>query len=105
MAKKSSTIDKFRELQQHAENARHEAKHEILVKAKAILAELKQLGFTFQLIEHKGGKRAAGVGPCPVCRFETLPPHDGRTHRGQGDKKKPFTRVQLRKLGLQKVSA
>lgn len=107
MAKKPTTIDKFKELQQHAENARNEAKEEVLMKAKEVLAELKELGFTYQLIEHRPtalGKGTITMGPCSVCKFETLPPHDGRTHRFQGDDKQPFTRAQLRKLGFQKVS-
>lgn len=104
MAKKPSTIDKFRELQQHAEDARLAARDEILLKAKKILTELKQLGFTYQLIEHKGGKRVGAMSFCPVCRFETIPQHDGRTHRFQGDEKKPLTRYELRKLGFQKVA-
>jgi hypothetical protein len=106
MTKKPTTIDKFKDLQLRADKVRNEAKQEALAKAKEALAELKDLGFTFQLIEHKEtalGKGTVAAGPCSLCKFETTPPHDGRAHRSQGDEKVPFTRAQLKKLGLQKL--
>lgn len=49
------------------------------------------------------GKGSVTEGECPICKFETSPPHDGRKHRFQGDDKKPLTAAELREFGLQKV--
>jgi hypothetical protein len=45
-----------------------------------------------------GLRRAA----CPICEFQTTPPHDGRTHRNQ-KKKGPFAAAELKEKGLLKV--
>jgi DNA-binding protein H-NS len=47
------------------------------------------------------GKRAKAVA-CPICEFQTTPPHDGRTHRNQ-KKKAPFSAAELTEKGLAKV--
>jgi hypothetical protein len=39
---------------------------------------------------------------CPVCGFATTPSHDARKHRGQGNKKRPFTSKQLKEFGFVK---
>jgi DNA-binding protein H-NS len=39
---------------------------------------------------------------CPICNFQTTPPHDGRTHRNQ-KKKAPFSAAELADKGLTKV--
>jgi DNA-binding protein H-NS len=39
---------------------------------------------------------------CPICNFQTAPPHDGRTHRSQ-KKKAPFSAAELADKGLTKV--
>ena len=39
---------------------------------------------------------------CPICDFQTAPPHDGRTHRSQ-KKKAPFSAAELTDKGLAKV--
>ncbi len=39
---------------------------------------------------------------CPVCNFQTKPPHDGRSHRHQV-KKAPFSAAELADKGLTKV--
>jgi DNA-binding protein H-NS len=46
-------------------------------------------------------KRAKAVA-CPICEFQTTPPHDGRTHRNQ-KKKAPFSAAELTEKGLAKV--
>ena len=46
-------------------------------------------------------KRAKAVA-CPICEFQTTPPHDGRTHRNQ-KKKAPFSAAELTEKGLTKV--
>ncbi len=46
-------------------------------------------------------KRAKGAA-CPICDFQTTPPHDGRTHRNQ-KKKVPFSSEELKEKGLARV--
>jgi hypothetical protein len=58
-----------------------------------------------------GGKKAksatakakpAKAETCPICDFQTTPPHDGRTHRYQ-KKKAPLSAAELKDKGLTKV--
>ena len=51
----------------------------------------------------RGRETAPADGPCTVCGFRTLPPHDARTHRYQGKKKAAFTNADLHEKGLTKV--
>ena len=48
------------------------------------------------------GKGAIKAAACPICEFQTTPPHDGRTHRNQ-KKKGPFFAAELKEKGLVKV--
>jgi hypothetical protein len=48
------------------------------------------------------GKGAIKAAACPICEFQTMPPHDGRTHRNQ-KKKGPFSAAELKEKGLVKV--
>ena len=43
--------------------------------------------------------------PCQICGFKTEPYHDGRlkTHRDQGERKRPLTDAQLAELEMKKV--
>jgi DNA-binding protein H-NS len=53
----------------------------------------------------KGGAvkvKRAKAEACPICNFQTTPPHDGRTHRSQ-KKKAPFSAAELTDKGLTKV--
>jgi hypothetical protein len=47
-------------------------------------------------------KRTIKAAACPICEFQTTPPHDGRTHRNQ-KKKGPFSAAELKEKGLVKV--
>jgi hypothetical protein len=84
------------------------AKEEALEKAKAAVAELNGLGFNYTLTngarkEAKArprGKRTIKAAACPICEFQTTPPHDGRTHRNQ-KKKGPFSAAELKEKGLE----
>ena len=46
--------------------------------------------------------KRAKAAACPICEFQTTPPHDGRTHRNQ-KKKAPFSAAELTEKGLAKV--
>jgi hypothetical protein len=48
------------------------------------------------------GQRTIKAEVCPICEFQTAPPHDGRTHRSQ-KKKAAFSAAELKKKGLVKV--
>lgn len=79
-------------------------------KLKAeITSQLGVYGFSFEDLGfdgrkmRKAGGRAKSSGPCPICDFATDPPHDGRKHRAQGNKKKAFTASELSELGLEKA--
>jgi DNA-binding protein H-NS len=46
--------------------------------------------------------KAAKADVCPICDFQTTPPHDGRAHRYQ-KKKAPLSAEELKEKGLTKV--
>src|ERR1017187_7524033 len=83
-------------------------------KAEEAIAELNELGFSYRLVEGDGAgpkKRGtrAGAGavdptkPCSVCNFVTVPNHDARKHRAQGEAKKAFSAKELETFGLKKA--
>lgn len=67
------------------------------------------LGVTYELRvagrggSRKGTRQADPDRACPICGFKTIPPHDARAHRAQGDKKKAFTAEELSAKGLRKA--
>jgi hypothetical protein len=46
--------------------------------------------------------KGAKAEVCPICEFQTTPPHDGRAHRYQ-KKKAPLSAAELKEKGLTKV--
>jgi vacuolar-type H+-ATPase subunit H len=107
MAEKSA-IQRIKELDSERANILAQAKEEALVKANQAIEELNALGFSYQLTN--GAQKVKGKiakitkdAPCPICEFQTSPPHDGRTHRNQGKKKKPFTPDELKARGLSRL--
>ena len=109
-----SVLEKLRKLDEERAHLLAGAKAEALEKAEKAVAELKDLGFPYELVEGSQSKvrkepRAEGApkrqkheGPCPICEFATSPPHDGRAHRSQKPKK-PFTALELEARGYNKV--
>ena len=105
MAKKTA-LEQIKELDDQKKALTEEAKQEALDKANEAISDLKALGFNYRLTSGKNfasSKGSVSDGPCPYCGFETSPPHDGRKHRSQGDKKKAFTTTELKDLGLAKA--
>ena len=111
MAEKSAIL-RIKELDAERANILAQAKEEALVKANQAIEELNALGFSYQLtngaqkVKGKIAKEGAKItkdAPCPICEFQTSPPHDGRTHRNQGKKKKPFTPDELKARGLSRL--
>jgi hypothetical protein len=95
------------------------AKKEALDNAEKAVAELNELGFHYTLTEGaststtpraprkttskaQAPKRQVRDVPCPVCKFNTEPHHDGRMHRSQKTKK-PFNVEELMERHLAKV--
>ena len=108
-------MERIKELEAEKSKLLDEAKTTALEIANNAIAELNELGFTYQLIE--GGKRnstaPSRIGTraisadkiCPICKIVTDPPHDARhkLHRAQGQNKKPLTDAELSSAGLTKV--
>lgn len=113
MAKTPTALDRIKQLDEERERLLSEAKGEALSRANEAVDALNALGFTYRLTE--GGRRAAPAEtrkgtrsvnaerPCPICGFQTTPPHDARAHRSQGETKKPFTADDLTARGMRKA--
>ena len=113
-----SVLDKLKALEKERGKLLEEAKKEALDKAHKAIADLKELGFDYRLVEGPGTsrrpsrertageapKRQARDVPCPICEFKTEPRHDGRAHRSQHEPKRPFTEEELAEKGLTKVA-
>jgi hypothetical protein len=106
-----SAIQRIKDLDAERASIFDQAKEEALEKAKAAVAELNALGLNYTLSNAAGkqakassakGKRTIKAAACPICEFQTTPPHDGRTHRNQ-KKKGPFSAAELKEKGLVKV--
>jgi hypothetical protein len=108
-----SAIERIKELDEERARIFEHAKQEALQKANQAVADLNALGLDYELVsrDRKGGRRPTSAStprgtvksaPCPICEFETSPPHDARSHRGQKTKK-PFAAAELKEKGMEKV--
>jgi hypothetical protein len=114
----TTVLEKLKALDAQRAQLLDDAKKEALDNAEKALAELNELGFHYTLTEgatttsaarraprkasSQAAKRQARDLPCPICKFKTIPHHDGRMHRSQKTKK-PFTVEELTEKGLTKV--
>jgi hypothetical protein len=112
----TSVLEKLKALDAQRAELLEGAKKEALDNAEKAVAELKELGFHYRLVEgasttsttaprkasSQAPTRQARDLPCPICKFKTTPHHDGRMHRSQKPKK-PFTVEELMEKGLTKV--
>jgi hypothetical protein len=115
-----SVIDEIKELKAQLQSKREVASTEALKKAREGISVLRELGIDDDTIlkglgfrgritskapktaKVTDGRTGPSEEPCPICDFQTDPPHDGRSHRGQ-NKKKPLTAEELEAKGLTKV--
>jgi hypothetical protein len=109
-----SVIEEIKELKAQLESKTERAKAEALEKAREAIGVLRELGVDndtmLKDLGFRGRARAQETregkppkeGPCPICNFQTDPPHDGRAHRGQ-TKKRPLTAEELEQKGLTRV--
>jgi hypothetical protein len=108
MAEKSA-IQRIKELDEERAKIFDQAKQEAFERAQVAVAQLNGLGLSYRLVDGVD-KKAKGAGQvrrmkqvaCPICEFQTAPPHDGRTHRNQ-KKKAPFSAAELKEKGLTKA--
>jgi hypothetical protein len=83
-----SAIQRIKDLDAERASIFDRAKEEALEKAKAAVAELNDLGLNYTLTNGAGkaakagsakGKRTIKAAACPICEFQTTPPHAGLT--------------------------
>jgi hypothetical protein len=100
-------LDEIRKLDDRRSKLLDEAKEAALQRVHEAINDLNALGFNYRILEKasvgRSGGRRKSDNPCPICEFKTHPPHDGRKHRSQGSKKKPFSAQELVQHGLAKV--
>ena len=108
MAEKSA-IQRIKELDEERARIFGQAKQEALDKAEQAVAQLNALGLAYHLVNGAASKakrpnpsRSIKAEVCPICEFQTNPPHDGRSHRSQ-KKKSAFSAAELKNKGLAKV--
>ena len=103
-----NTVQRIKQLDQERAQLLATARKEALAKAQGAISDLNALGFEYHLVEKGNGvvrksTRQRRDNPCPVCNFKTSPPHDGRQHRGQGKRKRPFSAAELKEFRLERV--
>lgn len=106
---KVRAIDKLKQLDAERQALIESVKEEHLQVIDAAIKALAEIGLYYEVIvvSDVAPKTAKQVrtkkgGPCKECKFETLPPHDGRAHRKQNPKA-PFSDAELKKLGLKRI--
>jgi hypothetical protein len=109
-----TVLEQLKKLDEQRSKLLADATVEAKKKADEAIAELNSLGYSYRLVEGDEAPKKASKGKprqkseiCSICKFGTEPSHDGRhkSHRDQGDNKKPFTEKQLKDLGLEKKPA
>lgn len=105
----NTALEQIKKLDDQKNKLRDQAKHEGLSRAMEAIEEVNALGYNYSISERasagrgRGGVRQKKDAPCPICKFKTSPPHDGRRHRSQGNKKTAFNNSELAALGYTKV--
>jgi len=106
-----SPVNRIKELDKERAKLLDSAKKEALTRAEGAVAELNALGFEYRLVNGVARGRPAGTRGgrkmrakvCPLCKFETKPPHDRRAHRFSSAKRRPFTAAELKEKGYARV--
>ena len=95
MAKQPTTLEKIKELEERTQKLKTDAKQEALARANEAIGELRALGFDYKLASSRtkmeAAKGSVSDEPCPICKFKTDPPHDGRKHRGTSSQSTLYT--------------
>jgi vacuolar-type H+-ATPase subunit H len=107
----NTALDRIKKLDEERAKLLEEATTEARKRAEEAIADLNSLGHSYSLVEGSQTAKKSKTGitrqrdpnkPCDICGFATDPGHDGRVHRAQGDKKKPFTAAELAEKGYKK---
>jgi hypothetical protein len=104
----ASAAEQIRKLDDQRKKLIEGAKAEAIQNVQKAIDDLNALGFSYRLVEAtvagpKGALWKSSDRPCPICKFKTVPSHDGRRHRSQGDNKRPFNAQELSDLGLARL--
>jgi hypothetical protein len=115
MADKIKPIEKVDDLTPAQQIEKHKSqiaeiaatiKEEALRKANEAIAEMKTIDLNYVFCEEgekpSGVKKGAQTGQCLICKFMTNPPHGGRTHKSQTEKR-AFTDEELKQRNLVRV--
>lgn len=113
-----SPMEELEQLDRRREELRKQVHDEAHGRLKSELDRFNgmNLGRTYELREtgarsgrqasaesRKGTRSVNAERPCPICGFKTIPPHDARAHRSQGEKKRAFTAEELSSKGMTKA--
>lgn len=110
VAKQPTVLEKLRDLDEQRQALAEEARTEAMQQAEEAIEILNSLNGP-QYYLASGATKKASVpkkqremkgGPCPICDYETNPPHDRRAHRSQ-EPKEPFTVDELEERGMERV--
>ncbi len=83
-----------------------------LRQANDAITVLNELGYRYRLVQDQSNdaetnsnlsRKPRADQDCPVCGYQTDPPHDRRSHRSQTIKA-PFTEAELVAKGLKRLS-
>ncbi len=106
----NTALDQIKKLDDQRNKLLDGARHEALARAQEAIDDLNTLGFNYVVVEEvtrsKGARKSVREkkdAPCPICNFKTNPPHDGRRHRSQGNKKSAFSNQELAGMGYSKA--
>lgn len=106
----NTALERMKKLDDERNKLRDSAKSEALARAQEVIDDLNTLGFNYVISERgssgrgRGGARQKKDVACPICKFKTMPAHDGRRHRSQGNKKSAFSASELSSMGYTRVA-
>ena len=116
MTEPMSPLERIKQLDEERARLLEQAKREAMEKATQAVADLNALGFNYRLTavedDISTGRPSSGEGSrrgtrsvkpgtaCPVCKFATEPPHDGRAHKKHPE---PFRDEELAERRLRRI--
>ncbi len=105
---KSTALERIRQLEAEKKSILEEAKTELFEQIGSAINGLADIGLYYKVVETEQKStpnkrmKTGKARSCPLCQFDTVPPHDGRTHRSQSTKK-AFSEAELKDLGMTKA--
>ena len=107
----TTMLGQIRQLDEQRAALVEQAKEEALAQATAAVEMLNDLGCRYELVldgqsqkksARAGNRKARADKDCPICLFQTDPPHDARHHRSQVEKA-PFTVDEMDKKEMSRI--